>query len=316
MSKSLAETASSGSHAPGREVEEALAADLPAQVVSNIESVAHAHVARLMAAEPGSAAFHRAVAAVDTIGEREVRTTTQIVAAFHDRPTATLSAVLADRSPLARNLGQLRRAADELAREATIRRSATGLGDAVWRIDNQVREVLPAIEADRQVLERDNASLTQQERALGNEIRVLRQYVALAARLDDLIEDEIEVSAAAQSSRAELLRHDALYAVRRRHRDLLLQLTTATQAYLTLRLVERDNLEVIWSVRAATTTTVTALRTALMAIDAVASRERPSIDALRDTADAWSTAARAIEDVETRRRKTLVDAATAGRASG
>ena len=48
------------------------------------------------------------------------------------------------------------------------------------------------LDADRALLETDNAALAQQEQALWREIETLRQYAALAARLDQLMADHVE----------------------------------------------------------------------------------------------------------------------------
>jgi uncharacterized protein YaaN involved in tellurite resistance len=185
---------------------------------------------------------------------------------------------------------------------------------AVRGVEERMSRILPAIDADRQLLEQDNASIAQNERALWAEIQILRRYVALAARLDELIEDQIE-AAASDPARATWLRDEALYVARRRHRDLLAQLTTATHAYLTLRLVERDNLEIIWSIRTASTTTVTALRTALLLASTLTRARPPGIAGVSEMATAWAGALRAIDDVDQKRRKTLADAVAAGRAA-
>jgi hypothetical protein len=313
LAKATTPSGTAGRSGDLSEVEDELAAELPPDVRSSVEATARSLVSRLAAGEPGSTAPQRALAALDSIGEREVRATTLIVAAIHDRPTAALGAVLADGAPLARNLGQLRKTAGELERAVRGGSSGRRAADVVRGVEERISRILPAIDADRQLLEQDNASIAQNERALWTEIQILRRYVALAARLDELIENQIE-AAASDPARAGWLRDEALYVARRRHRDLLAQLTTATHAYLTLRLVERDNLEIIWSIRAASTTTVTALRTALLLASNLTRAPSSEIDIVSDTAAAWSSALHAIDDVDQKRRKTLADAVAAGRA--
>jgi uncharacterized protein YaaN involved in tellurite resistance len=60
--------------------------------------------------------------------------------------------------------------------------------------------------------------------------------------------------------------------VRQRHQDLLTQLAAAVQGYLALDLVRRNNHELIKGVDRATTTTVAALRTAVMVAQALANQ--------------------------------------------
>src|SRR5207245_3600706 len=101
------------------------------------------------------------------------------------------------------------------------------------------------------------------------------------------------------------LQLDALLAIRRRRRDLVMQLAVATQGYSALRLIEHDNLEVIWAIRSAATTTTSAIRTASLAIDRLSDRELPSHADLLETDDAWSEVMRALDRVEDRKRVTL-----------
>jgi uncharacterized protein YaaN involved in tellurite resistance len=178
-------------------------------------------------------------------------------------------------------------------------------------VEDRVREIVVALDVDRQTLEVDNAAIDQQERALWIEIETLRQYAFLAARLDDLVAARLEELATADPAAAHALQVEALYAIRRRRRDLLLQLAVATQGYAALRLVEQDNLEVIWAIRAATTTTVTALRTALLAARATADRNGAEqagstfVEELRDTLGQMQSA---LDEVDRRRRTTLAEA--------
>jgi uncharacterized protein YaaN involved in tellurite resistance len=69
-----------------------------------------------------------------------------------------------------------------------------------------------------------------------------------------------------------MLRQDVLFYVRQKHQDLLTQLAVDIQGYLTLDLVRKNNVELIKGVDRATTTTVSALRTAVMAAQALSSQ--------------------------------------------
>lgn len=225
-----------------------------------------------------------------------------------------LEDVLGERAPLSRHVRELEKMAATMAERLAARRSSDGdaddLDDEDRRAAERVRELIPELDADRALLETDNAALAQQEQALWREIETLRQYAALAARLDQLMADHVEGLQATDPARGHAIRVDVLYAIRRRRRDLLLQLAVATQGYSALRLIEQDNLEVIWALRAATTTTVTALRAASLASLATSDRaavgrsasDGSAVASLRETlADMVS----ALDAVEQRRRTTL-----------
>jgi len=274
---------------------------VPPEVAARIERLAVPFVDRLVGAPFGSPAFARALAAVERIGEPEVQSTTQITGAFRNRPTRVLHALLDADGSLTRNLRELRGEAERLQQETRPSDSARRLA----RSERRIRDLVAALDVDRAALELDNATIGQLERALWGEIDGLREDAALAARLDALVEDRIERLRDTDPDRARRLQLDALFAIRRRRRDLVMQLAVATQGYSALRLIEHDNLEVIWAIRSAATTTTSAIRTASLAIDRVADRELPSHADLLETDDAWSEVLRALDRVEDRKRVTL-----------
>jgi uncharacterized protein YaaN involved in tellurite resistance len=247
--------------------------ELPPDVQARIDSTASEFARALVAAPIGSRSFERSIRAIDGLGAREVAATTQIAARFQDRPVRAVEAVLADRAPLTRHLRELRESATALVRRV----SSDGddpdaVARAVAEAEDRIRGLVTALDEDRATLEVDNAGIDQQERALWIEIETLRRYAVLAARLDELVGDRVEALRVSDPRAARSLELEALHSIRRRRRDLLLQLAVATQGYAALRIVEQDNLEVIWAIRAATTTTVSALRTALFAARATADR--------------------------------------------
>ena len=64
-----------------------------------------------------------------------------------------------------------------------------------------------------------------------------------------------------------------LFSVRQKHQDLLTQLAVSVQGYLALDLIRRNNVELIKGVQRATTTTVSALRTAVIVAQALADQK-------------------------------------------
>jgi uncharacterized protein YaaN involved in tellurite resistance len=78
---------------------------------------------------------------------------------------------------------------------------------------------------------------------------------------------------ASDPQRAEALEQDVLFYVRQKHQDLLTQLAVSIQGYLAIDLVRRNNLELIKGVDRATTTTVAALRTAVIVAQALANQK-------------------------------------------
>ncbi len=85
-----------------------------------------------------------------------------------------------------------------------------------------------------------------------------------------------------------MLQEDILYPVRRRRQEILTQLAVAVQGYAALRVVEVNNRELVRAVRTATTTTVAALRTAVMVAQALTNQKLVSeqVRAVNETTSA------------------------------
>ena len=94
----------------------------------------------------------------------------------------------------------------------------------------------------------------------------------LAEHLDAALEAKIAEIEATDPDKAKALREDVLFYVRQKHQDLLTQLAVSVQGYLALDLVRKNNIELIKGVDRATTTTVSALRTAVIVAQALANQ--------------------------------------------
>jgi uncharacterized protein YaaN involved in tellurite resistance len=97
----------------------------------------------------------------------------------------------------------------------------------------------------------------------------LRQYIYLAQKLDSTLEVRIAKVEANDPERARILREDMLFYVRQKVLDLTAQLSVSVQGYLAMDIIRRNNLELIRGVDRATTTTISALRTAVIVTQAL-----------------------------------------------
>jgi uncharacterized protein YaaN involved in tellurite resistance len=112
---------------------------------------------------------------------------------------------------------------------------------------------------------RDNAALEQERIYLWAMKTRLEQYAHMAGALDEALTRKIATVADKDPTKARKLKEDALFYVRQKRQDLLTQLAVVCQGYLALDLIRRSNIELIKGVERATTTTVSALRTAVIA---------------------------------------------------
>jgi uncharacterized protein YaaN involved in tellurite resistance len=101
----------------------------------------------------------------------------------------------------------------------------------------------------------------------------LAQYIYIAEHLDAALVDKIAPFDVSDPDRAKSLREDVLFYVRQKHQDLLTQLAVSIQGYLAIDLIRKNNIELIKGVDRATTTTVAALRTAVIVAQALANQK-------------------------------------------
>ena len=104
-------------------------------------------------------------------------------------------------------------------------------------------------------------------------METLRQYAYMAERLDTALEARINGVEADDPDRRAPSREDVLFPVRHRRQEILTQLAVAVQGYAALRVVEINNRELVRAVRTASTTTVAALRTAVMVAQALTNQK-------------------------------------------
>ena len=133
--------------------------------------------------------------------------------------------------------------------------------------------ILKALLDGQDELRKDNAGLDQEKVHLWETMQRLAQYTYVAERLDDALTTKIAEIEASDPDKARALRDDVLYTVRQKHQDLLTQLAVSIQGYLAIDLVRKNNLELIKGVDRATTTTVSALRTAVIVAQALANQK-------------------------------------------
>ncbi len=133
--------------------------------------------------------------------------------------------------------------------------------------------ILKALLDGQDELRKDNAALEQEKIHLWETMQRLAQYSYVAEHLDAALAAKIVEVEATDPDKAKALRDDVLFAVRQKHQDLLTQLAVSIQGYLAIDLVRKNNLELIKGVDRATTTTIAALRTAVIVAQALADQK-------------------------------------------
>jgi uncharacterized protein YaaN involved in tellurite resistance len=275
------------------------------EAARRVASLVDTFVEEVVAPDVDPDAYRRAMSDAGSLGEREIRATAAMTARFLERPAHAMIAVLDGASPVARRLAELRRIVEEInpARYelgSTRPRRLFGvipLGDRLRdyferyeRAQGRIEAIVDALGEGRAGLERDSAAIAQEERSFALEMEALREYVYMAGQLDTALERRIGQIEPADPERAHALRRDVLFAVRRRRQDILTQLAIATQGHAALQIVQANNFEVIRAIDAATTATLSALRTAVMVAQALIGRRlvMERLRAVNTTMDAFA----------------------------
>jgi len=113
----------------------------------------------------------------------------------------------------------------------------------------------------------------------------LEQYIYLGKQIDSTLENKITEIESQSPEKARIVKEEMLFYVRQKVQDLLTQLAVSIQGYLALDMVRKNNLELIKGVDRATTTTISALRTAVMVAQALTNQKLvlDQINALNST---------------------------------
>lgn len=135
----------------------------------------------------------------------------------------------------------------------------------------QLDSIIKALASGANELAVDNKSLETEKVLLWNNMQTLAEKVVLVRALDTAISEEI--TNAATETQKNHLTSDALFPVRQTGLDLTTQIAVAVQGYLAMDLVRKNNMELMKGVERAQTTTVAALRTAVVVAQALSNQK-------------------------------------------
>jgi uncharacterized protein YaaN involved in tellurite resistance len=265
---------------------------------------ASAYVAKLAALDPRSPEFAAKVGDISTLGDSDVRSSSQVANRMLSRSVNALAGAKGEgadaQQQVGKSLVELRRTVEDLdpkdLGKLTGRRLLSklpfgnALRDFVSRYQSanaNIGRIVVSLRSGQDELRRDNVAIQSERTQLWNTMGKLQEYVVLAEALDRAIEEHVARVAATDPAQADALRADVLFPVRQKHQDLLTHLAVCVQGYLALDTVRRNNEELIRGVDRAATTTVSALRIAVTIAGALTSQKQviDQVDALRGTTD-------------------------------
>ncbi|MFE6841453.1 toxic anion resistance protein [Streptomyces sp. NPDC057686] len=150
-----------------------------------------------------------------------------------------------------------------------------------------LNKIVGALRGGQDELRRDNAALHTERARLWETMGKLQEYAVLTEALDTAVGQRIAEAEHSDPPAADAMRADLLFPVRQKHQDLLTQLAVCAQGYLAMDVVRRNNDELIKGVDRAATTTVSALRIAVMLASALDNQRAviEQVNSLRTTTE-------------------------------
>lgn len=134
----------------------------------------------------------------------------------------------------------------------------------------QLDGIVNSLLAGQEELRKDNIALEQERGNLWQVMTQLGEYGVLAEKLDGEIVGEVaRLRQSGQVQAADIMESDLLFAVRQRRQDISTNLAVALQGFQVMKVIQQNNVQLIKGVESARTTTMFALRTAIMLASAI-----------------------------------------------
>src|SRR5436305_1189951 len=249
---------------------------LKAEETSELDKRVAQFVDELAALDSNSPEFGKKVDQLTAMGRKEIAEAAGASNRFLDRPVKAID----KDTGIGADLTELRRTVEALdPKGATKTRKFLGIipfGNRVNQYFDKYRssqthisQILSSLGNGKDELLMDNAAIDTERANLWKTMHKLEQMVHISKTLDQQLEDKANELDVTEPAKAKAIRETALFYTRQRTQDLLTQMAVTVQGYLALDLVKKNNVELIKGVDRASTTTVSALRTAVTVAQAM-----------------------------------------------
>ena len=258
--------------------------------VAKLDTMGDSDVAGVTSLDVQGPEFRTTVEDIRKLGDEDIRQSASVSNALLDKPVKSMQeGGISQASTVSKSLLDLRRTVEDLdpghQGDMFTPRKLLGIlpfgaGDRIHDYfdkyqssQGHLNAIIESLYSGQDELRRDNAAIVGEQQRLWETNGRLRQYLYMAQQLDAKLSARITSIEATDPARATALRQDLLFYVRQKVQDLATQLAVGVQGYLALDLVRKNNLELIKGVDRATTTTVSALRTAVIVAQALADQK-------------------------------------------
>ncbi len=263
----------------------AMAPQVDAAQVPVLDAKVTDFLTALSTAETNSPTFSAQADAVRSMGDADIRKAAETSNRLLQTPVRSIeTGGLADTSKVGRTLLELRRTVEDLdpaqARKSKGFFAKLGVGKQVGDYfrkyqssQDHLNGILHALRSGQDELTKDNSALNMEKQNLWTVMGRLNQYVYISERLDARLSASIAELQISDPDKAKMLNQDVLFYVRQKHQDLLTQLAVSIQSYLAIDIIIKNNIELIKGVDRASTTTISALRTAVIVAQALGNQK-------------------------------------------
>lgn len=238
------------------------------------------YVNSLTSLAAGSPDFNAKMEQLSNFGQKEIREASMHSNRFLDKPIRALE------GGVGADLIKLRSIVEELdpGRKGDLLKPRKLLGiipfgsklkayfDQYQPAQAHISAILKSLANGKDELLMDNAAIDGERRRQWETMGKLEQMIHMAGVLDKRLEDRANLLDSSDPGKAKSIRETALFYTRQRHQDLLTQMAVTIQGYLALDLVKKNNVELVKGVDRASTTTISALRTAVTVAAALTSQ--------------------------------------------
>jgi uncharacterized protein YaaN involved in tellurite resistance len=250
---------------------------------SALEAKADAFVEELAAQDVNSPEFGKRVDQISDMGRREIAEAAGQSNRFLDRPVRAMD----KEGGVGTDLAELRRTIEDLdpGKQGNLLAPKKLFGiipfgnkmrnyfDGYKSSQSHIASILTRLGSGKDELLKDNAAISVERQSLWAAMGRLEQMIHVSKALDAKLEAKAFELEASDPAKAKAIRESALFYVRQRTTDLLTQMAVTVQGYLALDLVKKNNVELVKGVDRASTTTVSALRTAVTVAQAMTNQK-------------------------------------------
>ena len=258
-----------------------MAPAVPASALPALDAKVDGFLTALTTAQTRSPDYESKANDVRTMGDDDIRRAAESSNRLLQSPVKAIQeGGLASGAKVGKTLLELRRTVEDLdPGQARGTKKVLGMipfGDKITdyfhkyqSAQSHLNGILHALRSGQDELQRDNVALNLEKQQLWDSMGRLNQYVYIAERLDAKLAAQVATMDLTEPEKAKAMREDVLFYIRQKHQDLLTQLAVSIQNYLAIDIVIKNNYELIKGVDRATTTTISALRTAVIVAQAL-----------------------------------------------